>query len=116
MHLPIWLTCLARPNCRGKGTTSRDNTLTTTLTAEVLSVLPNGNLVVQGQKDIMVNSERQIVTVRGIVRPDDLSPTNSIASDRLARLEVHVNGKGVVEDAVRRPNILYRILLGLLPF
>lgn len=101
---------------QGQGTTSRDNTLTTTLTAEVVSVLPNGNLVVQGQKDIMVNSERQVVTVRGIVRPDDLSPTNSVQSDRLARLEVHVNGKGVVEDAVRRPNILYRLLLGLLPF
>jgi flagellar L-ring protein precursor FlgH len=101
---------------QGQGTTSRDTTLTTTITAEVLSVLPIGNLVVQGEKEIMVNSERQLVTVLGIVRPDDLSPTNSIASDRLARLEVHVNGKGVVEDAVRRPNMLYRLLLGLLPF
>jgi flagellar L-ring protein precursor FlgH len=101
---------------QGKGTTSRDNTLTTTLTAEVIAVLPNGNLVVQGQKDILVNSERQVVTVRGIVRPDDLSPTNSIPSDRLARLEIHVNGKGVIEDAVKRPFILYRVLLGLLPF
>jgi flagellar L-ring protein precursor FlgH len=101
---------------QGQGTTSRDNVLTTTLTAEVLNVLPNGNLVVQGQKEIVVNSERQVVTVRGIVRPDDLSPSNSITSDRLARLEVHVNGKGVVEDAVKRPFILYRLLLGLLPF
>ena len=101
---------------QGTGTTSRDSVLTTTLTAEVINVLPNGNLVVQGQKEIVVNSERQLVTVRGIVRPDDMSPTNSIQSDRLARLEVHVNGKGVVEDAVKRPFILYRILLGLLPF
>jgi flagellar L-ring protein precursor FlgH len=101
---------------QGQGTTSRDSVLTTTLTAEVIYVLPNGNLVVQGQKDIMVNSERQVVSVRGIVRPDDLSPINSIPSDRLARLEVHVNGKGVVEDAVKRPFILYRILLGFLPF
>lgn len=101
---------------QGQGTTSRDSVLTTTLTAEVINVLPNGNLVVQGQKEIVVNSERQLVTVRGIVRPDDMSPTNSIPSDRLARLEVHVNGKGVVEDAVKRPFILYRLLLGLLPF
>lgn len=101
---------------QGQGTTSRDSVLTTTLTAEVTYVLPNGNLVVQGQKEILVNSERQLVTVRGIVRPDDLSSSNSIQSDRLARLEVHVNGKGVVEDAVKRPFILYRLLLGLLPF
>jgi flagellar L-ring protein precursor FlgH len=90
--------------------------LTTTLTAEVIAVLPNGNLVLQGQKEILVNSEKQIVTVRGIARPNDLSAVNSIASSQLARLEVHVSGKGVVEDAVRRPNILYRLLLGLLPF
>lgn len=101
---------------QGTGTTSRGTTLTTTLTAEVIAVLPNGNLVVQGLKEIVVNSEKQLVTVRGIVRPDDMSATNSIPSDRLARLEVHVNGKGVVEDSIRRPNVLYRLLLGLLPF
>jgi flagellar L-ring protein precursor FlgH len=39
-----------------------------------------------------------------------------IRSDRLAHLEVRIDGKGVVGDAIRRPNFLYRILLGLLPF
>ncbi len=101
---------------QGQGATTRESTLTTTLTAEVTDVLPNGNLVVRGQKEIVVNSEHQVVTVRGIIRPEDLSPVNSIPSDRLAMLEVRVNGKGVVEDAVKRPFILYRLLLGLLPF
>ena len=101
---------------QGQGTTSRGTTLTTTLTAEVTAVLPNGNLVIQGQKDIAVNSEKQIITLRGIIRPDDLSPVNSIPSDRVARMEILVNGKGVVNDAVKRPFFLYRILLGLLPF
>lgn len=101
---------------QGTGTTSRTSSLTTTLTAEVIAVLPNGNLVLQGQKEILVNSEKQVVTVRGILRPDDLSPLNSVGSSQLARLEVHVTGKGVVEDAVKRPNVLYRLLLGLLPF
>ncbi len=100
----------------GQGTTSRESTLTTTVTAEVTDVLPNGNLVIQGQKEISVNSEKQVITVRGIVRPDDLSPGNSIPSDRIARMEVRVNGRGVVNDAVKRPFFLYRILLGLLPF
>lgn len=101
---------------QGQGTTSRGTTLTTTVTAEVTAVLPNGNLVVQGQKAILVNSEKQIITLRGIVRPDDLSPLNSVSADRVARIEVLINGKGVVNDAVKRPFILYRLLLGLLPF
>jgi flagellar L-ring protein precursor FlgH len=100
----------------GQGTTTRGATLTATVTAEVSAVLPNGNLVLQGVKEILVNSEKQIITVRGIIRPDDLSPTNSISSDRVARMEILVNGKGVVNDAIKRPFILYRLLLGLLPF
>ena len=51
-----------------------------------------------------------------MVRPADLLADNTIRSDRLAELEVRVNGKGVVGDAIRRPFILYRLLLGLLPF
>jgi flagellar L-ring protein precursor FlgH len=51
-----------------------------------------------------------------VIRPSDLGPGNLVRSDRLAELEVRINGKGVVGDAVRRPFILYRILLGLLPF
>jgi flagellar L-ring protein FlgH len=101
---------------QGQGTTSRTSTLTTTVTAEVTDVLPNGNLVVLGRKEIMVNSEKQVITLRGIVRPDDLSPVNSIPSDRVARIEILVNGKGVVNDATKRPFFLYRLLLGLLPF
>ena len=72
--------------------------------------------MVAARKEIMVNSEKQIITLRGIVRPDDLSPTNSIPSDRVARMEILVNGRGVVNDAIKRPNFLYRFLLGLLPF
>lgn len=101
---------------QGQGTTSRGTTLSATVTVEVTDVLPNGNLVVQGQKEILVNSEKQIITVRGIIRPDDLSATNSVPSDRVARMEILVNGKGVVNDAVKRPFVLYRLLLGLLPF
>jgi flagellar L-ring protein FlgH len=100
----------------GQGTTSRSTTLSTTLTARVVHVLPNGALVVEASKDIQINSERQTITVRGVVRPADIDATNSVRSNRLGQLEVRVNGKGVVADAVRRPFFLYRLLLGLLPF
>lgn len=100
----------------GQGETSRENVLQTTLSARVTHVLPNGNLIVEGSKDVMVNSERQKVIIRGLLRWNDVSPTNRVSSDRLAELEVRIDGKGVVNDAIRRPNFLYRLLLGLLPF
>jgi flagellar L-ring protein FlgH len=99
----------------GQGATSRSTTVATTLTARVVAVLPNGALVVEAAKDVQINSERQTITVRGVLRPADIDATNSVRSDRLGQLEVRVNGKGVVGDAVRRPFFLYRILLGLLP-
>jgi flagellar L-ring protein FlgH len=100
----------------GDGTTSRDLVLNTTLTARVVAVLPNGAMLVESFKDVSINSERQTIMVRGVVRPADIGPGNTVLSDRVAQLEVRVNGKGVVGDAIRRPFFLYRLLLGLLPF
>jgi len=101
---------------QGQGQTSRSTQLTTTMSARVAHVLPNGYLVLEGTKEVVVNSERQVVTVRGVARVMDLSSSNQIRSDRLANLEVRVQGKGLVGDAIRRPNFLYRLLLGILPF
>lgn len=100
----------------GQGTTSRTATLNATMTARVVSVLPGGMLLIEGSKNIQVNSEVQDISVRGVIRTADITTTNTIASIQIADMEIHVNGKGVVGDAVRRPNALYRFLLGLLPF
>jgi flagellar L-ring protein precursor FlgH len=100
----------------GSGATGRSTTLTTNMTARVVHVLPNGFLVIEGSKNVQINSERQIVTVRGVVRPADLTFDNTVPSQRIAQMEVKLDGKGVVNDAIRRPNFLYRALLGLLPF
>jgi flagellar L-ring protein FlgH len=100
----------------GEGTTSRQTTLTTTVSARVTHVLANGNLVVEGTKNVTINSESQVIVIRGVIRPIDLNTSNTIQSAQVAQMEVQVNGKGVVGDVVRRPNILYRILLGILPF
>jgi flagellar L-ring protein precursor FlgH len=101
---------------QGQGETTRETLLTTTISARVVDVLPNGYLVVEGLKETWINSEHQQVSIRGVVRWNDLDQYNRVSSDRLANLEVRVNGKGVVGDAVRRPNFLWRLLLGLLPF
>lgn len=101
---------------QGAGQTSRNMALTTTLSARVVEVTANGTLVVEGVRDIGVNSEKQKITVRGLIRPSDLTPSNTILSTQVANLQVKVDGKGVVGDAIRRPHFLYRLLLGLLPF
>ena len=101
---------------QGTGTTSRTSTLTTTVSARVVDVTPNGTLVVEGTKQIAVNSEHQTVVVRGLVRPLDLTPANTVQSTQVGNLEVRVSVKGVVNDAIKRPFFLYRLLLGLLPF
>lgn len=101
---------------QGQGTTSRQSLITTTLAARVTDVLPNGFLVIEGDKNVQVNSENQVVKVRGVIRSVDIQPGNTIPSNEVAQLEVRINGKGVVNDAVRRPFFLYRLLLGLLPF
>ena len=100
----------------GTGSTSRAATLTATLTGRVVKVLPGGMLLIEGDKNIQVNSEQQSITVRGVVRTADISNANTVASTQVADMEVKVNGKGVVGDAIRQPNALYRFILGLLPF
>jgi flagellar L-ring protein FlgH len=101
---------------QGTGETSRGAVLTANLSARVTHVLPNGYLVIEGTKRVQVSSENQVVTVRGVIRPVDLDLTNSIPSNRIAQMEIQVSGKGVIGDSIHRPNILYRILLGILPF
>jgi flagellar L-ring protein precursor FlgH len=100
----------------GTGTTSRAATFTTTMTARVIRVMPGGLLLIQGDKNIQINSETQAITIRGLVRTADINTNNAVASTQIGDLEVRLNGKGVVGDAVRRPNALYRLLLGVLPF
>jgi flagellar L-ring protein precursor FlgH len=81
-----------------------------------MHVLPNGYLVIEGVKKVQVNSENQVIVVRGVIRPVDLDVNNSVQSNQVAQMELQVNGKGVIGDSIHRPFFLYRLLLGLLPF
>src|SRR5277367_3674495 len=64
----------------GSGSTTRNLTLSTTISARVVEVQSNGNLVIEGTKDIGVNSDKQSITVRGLVRPSDLTSANTVNS------------------------------------
>src|ERR1700677_2316762 len=101
---------------QGTGETSRGAVLTANMSARVTHVLPNGYLVIEGTKRVQVSSENQVITVRGVIRPVDLVPRNTVSSNLIAQMEIQVSGKGVINDTIHRPNILYRILMGILPF
>lgn len=100
----------------GAGETSRSSALYTTLTAKVVEGLPNGLLAIEGTKAVTINSERQLVRIKGFIRSNDIDAANRVLSDRIADLRIEMEGKGLVSDATRRPGFLYRLLLGILPF
>jgi flagellar L-ring protein precursor FlgH len=85
----------------GSGLTSRQGNLTASMTALVKDVLPNGNLVVQGSRTILINHEEQFMTFTGIVRPEDVGRDNVILSTQVADARIAFGGIGVVADKQR---------------
>ena len=114
-ELPNFISGRSNSNFEGKGSTSRATVLETALTARVIDVLPNGYLVLEGMREIRVNDENQSVYLTGVVRPEDISPDNSVLSSSIAQMSVRVQGRGVVSQPIK-PGWLYRILTGILPF
>jgi flagellar L-ring protein precursor FlgH len=83
----------------GKGDTSQSNQLTGSITVSVVERLPNGNLVVAGEKNVELNQGSERVRLSGIVRPVDVRPDNSITSDRVADAHIEYVGRGALADA-----------------
>ncbi|HWP83815.1 MAG TPA: flagellar basal body L-ring protein FlgH [Terriglobia bacterium] len=100
----------------GQALAASSSGLQTSLGGHVVAVLPNGVLVIEAQREVEMNNERQSVVVRGLVRPGDILPDNSVFSTAISNLEVELRGKGVVSDSVRPPNKLLRTVLWLLGF
>jgi flagellar L-ring protein precursor FlgH len=99
----------------GAGGTSRGSAIQTSLTTEVIEVLPNGNLRLWGYKKVRVNRETQYVVITGVVRPRDIQMDNTVVSDRLSEAEFEITGSGVVADK-QGPGVLARALDWLWPF
>ncbi len=100
----------------GKAQASSSSSFRTSLTGRIVAVLASGNLVVEAEREIVMNNERQTILLRGLIRPGDLSPENSVASNDVANLELEVKGKGVVSEGTRPPNVFTRWLLRLVGF
>jgi flagellar L-ring protein precursor FlgH len=91
----------------GEGDSKQSNRLQGDLTVTVAQRLPNGNLLVRGQKWIQINQGKEYVRIQGIVRPIDIDPDNSISSLKVADAMIAYGGKGALADA-NKPGLLSR--------
>jgi len=101
-------------NAQGQSVTN--SSLSTVLGGEVVDVLPNGMLVVQAVRQVAFNQQTQIIRMRGLVRPQDVTPMNQVLSTSITDLELEVVGRGIINDYTYRPNLLVRIFQRLLIF
>lgn len=101
---------------KGSGQTASNTTFSTSLTGQVIAVMPNGNLVIEAHRQIDMNNQHEEVVVRGVARPGDVSPINTVPSTSLSNLEIELKGKGIISDSVRPPNPITRAILWLFGF
>jgi flagellar L-ring protein precursor FlgH len=94
---------------KGAGTTTRAGVLTAQMTARVSDVLPNGDMVVEGVREIEINGDHQIVVLSGVVRPVDIDQNNVVLSTEIGQLRIRYFGKGLMKDNLK-PGWLVRVL------
>lgn len=93
----------------GQGQLTREGRLTARMAAVVTEVRPNGDLVISGDREIEINEEKEILTLTGVVRPEDIGAGNVVYSTDIAEARISYKGKGLVTSG-SRPNLLVRIL------
>lgn len=93
----------------GTGTTSRAASITAMMTVRVVQRLPNGDLAVEGVREIVINGDRQFITLTGVIRPSDISLGNLVSSASVGDLRIQYYGKGFMKDNLS-PSWLVRIL------
>ncbi|MBD3216655.1 MAG: flagellar basal body L-ring protein [candidate division Zixibacteria bacterium] len=93
----------------GKGTQSRQGNLRASMTVRVVAVRSNGDLVVEGSRVIGINGEKEVLTLTGIVRPQDINSDNTVDSYNLADAQITYQGKGPASSA-GSPGVISRVL------
>ncbi|WP_300298704.1 flagellar basal body L-ring protein FlgH [Ferrovibrio sp.] len=83
---------------QGQGQINRQEQITLSVAALVTQILPNGNMVVQGRQEIRVNSEIRELLIKGIVRPEDITATNTITHTQMAEARISYGGRGQLTD------------------
>lgn len=93
----------------GGGVTNRSGALTAIVTTRVAEVLPNGDLVLEGVREVEINGDRQMLLLTGIVRPEDIGPNNVVLSPAVGQLRIRYFGEGLIKDTLK-PGWITRML------
>jgi flagellar L-ring protein precursor FlgH len=93
----------------GSGATTRTTELTATLTARVMEVLPNGDLAIEGVREVDINGDKSVVVLSGVVRALDIQPGNLVASSSIGQLRIQSLSQGLIKDSLQ-PGWLVRAL------
>ena len=99
----------ANTDFKGSGSTTRSASLSAVMTARVAEVLPNGDLAVEGIRELDINGDRQIIVLTGIVRTADIGPGNVVPSTAIGQMRIRYFGRGLIKDNLN-PGLLVRIL------
>jgi flagellar L-ring protein precursor FlgH len=102
-------------NFDGEGSTTRNQALTAVVPAEVTDVLPNGNLVLYGRREVVINSEKTLISLTGMIRPEDIGSQNTILSTSMSDAKIEYTGRGVISDK-NQPGWLVRLMNWFWPF
>jgi len=97
---------------KGDADTSRSGTLKANITAQVIKILPNGNLAIEGSKKLLINNEEQLLTISGIIRPEDIEADNSVLSTYILDASIKYKGTTNLSDK-EKPGIITRFFTKL---
>lgn len=99
----------------GTGSVERDEKVEVQLAALITQILPNGNMVINGKQEVLVNFEKRILQVDGVIRPEDISTTNTISYEQIAEARIAYGGEGQITD-VQQPRYGQQLYDIVFPF
>ena len=115
VNLASLLNTNAAGAANGTGTITRNETVQIRVAGIVTQLLPNGNLAVTGKQEVRINSELRVLTLSGIIRPQDIASDNTVQHDRMAEARISYGGRGQLTD-VQTPHYGQQILDVISPF
>lgn len=99
----------------GSGTIEREDEITLSVAALITQILPNGNMVIHGKQELVVNFEKRLIRVDGVIRPEDISVANTVSSDQIAEARILYGGEGQITD-MQQPRYGQQLYDVIFPF
>ena len=87
---------------QGQGSSNKADTFTATIAARIVDIMPSGNLVIEGNREIIIDQEKQTITLKGIVRQKDIDAANTVSSSAIADAQITYTGAGALSQATKK--------------